>query len=197
MADLARTFDDIYVRNRWNGIETGSGPGSHDVPTRHLASRLVALVAELGIRTVLDVGCGEGGWQPDLPGYVGIDVSKVAIERARRRHGSRAYRVGQWDAMRDRADLVILRDVIQHLDRRTGAALVASIADSGSDWLLASTYAEGSNVDIPAGGCYLPDMTAPPFDLGPAHRVIPDGWSYHEPGVVRDPTKFMGLWRLR
>lgn len=196
MADLGATFDGIYVRNGWNGIETGSGPGSHVIPTSHVARRLVEWVAELDIRTVLDVGCGEGSWQPDLPGYVGLDVSAVAIERARRRHPSRAYRVGQWDAMHDRADLVILRDVVQHLPLVSGAALVHAIAESGSAWLLASTYADGTNVDVRAGDCFNPDMCAPPFGLDAPFRIVPDGWSYHEPGVVRDPSKFMGLWRL-
>ena len=63
----------IYQRNEWNGGETRSGPGSGADSTRLLVPALLQVVHWLGVHSVLDVGCGEGWWQPDLPGYVGLE----------------------------------------------------------------------------------------------------------------------------
>ena len=71
----------IYTENIWHGVESLSGPGSGSAATRHVAPAIVSLVERYGITSVLDVGCGDGFWMPDLPGYIGLDVSPVAIER--------------------------------------------------------------------------------------------------------------------
>jgi SAM-dependent methyltransferase len=187
-------FDDIYRENRWNGIESLSGPGSGDSATREPARALVALVEELSIQSVLDIGCGDGYWMPDLPGYIGCDLSAVAIEQARARHPERTYMVG---IPYKYADLVIVRDVIQHLPLAEGHALVTHAWMAATPgWLLASTYVGGSNVDIAAGDAYSPDLTAPPFYLPVPDRVIFDGYHYHETPELRDERKHLGLWRV-
>jgi SAM-dependent methyltransferase len=188
-------FDDIYRGNLWNGDESRSGPGSGSAATRSVRDAIVALVAELGVETVLDVGCGDGYWMPALPGYVGYDASRVAVRLARANHPDRAYTtVLPWHAF----DLVICRDVIQHLPLQDGLDLLDAIEGTRSTYLLASTYVGGVNVDIPAGGCYSPDLTAEPFGFKPPERLIFDGHHYHEHGTdaVRDPSKHLGLWRL-
>ena len=193
---IPEVFDRIYRANEWAGEETRSGPGSHLAPTRPVAEALLELVGELGIRTVLDVGCGEGWWQPELPGYVGLDVSPEAIRRARELHPERAYMLRPPDAPIPQADLVITRDAMQHLSLPEGARLLALIRESGSRYLLASTYVGGQNVSIRDGEFYSPDLTAPPFGMPAPLRLIPDGYDYGtgEPG--RDPAKHLGLWAL-
>lgn len=184
------TFDVIYAGNLWNGDESRSGPGSGTVATRGLLDEL-RFVAELtAVTSVLDVGCGDGFWMPDLPGYVGFDVSGVALELARERHPEREY-TSVWPA---RAfDLVIVRDVIQHLSLAEGVALLDRVRGSAK-YLLASTYRGGLNIDIPTGGSYSPDLQAEPFGLPDPVYWIFDGHHYHETPEVRDPTKFLGLW---
>lgn len=185
-------FDDIYRENRWNGIESRSGPGSGTEATEAVVTELQALVAELGIGSVLDAACGDSFWMPDLPGYVGIDVAPEAIRLARERHPARAYLVGNIVEMWLPAfDLVIFRDVVQHLPLDVGVAAIAALRASGSRWLLASSFVGGQNVDIEAGDAYAPDLTAPPFSIGEPDRLIFDGY----PGT-RDPRKHLGLWLL-
>lgn len=192
------TFDRIYRGNLWNGAESRSGPGSGDAATARLRRDLVALVDDLGIRRVLDVGCGDGYWFPDVPDYLGVDVSGEAIDRARARHPDRRYRCIDPATMPlpRGADLVVLRDVVQHLSLRDGMAVLAAIVGARPRYLLASSYRGGENVDIRTGEAYAPDLERAPFDLGAPERWLFDGWHYHPTDEVRDPRKYLGLWRL-
>lgn len=192
-------FETIYRSNRWNGVESLSGPGSGLAATSHLPATLRKIVGDFDVRSVLDIGCGDGFWMPDLPGYVGIDVSPTAIAAARARHPDRTYLLA--DARDDRlpsADLVIIRDAIQHLPLADGQRLIGNVRASGSWLLLASTYVGGDNVDIAPGDAYSPDLEQPPFDLGPANMRFFDGHHYHVHGTdaLRDHRKHLGLWRI-
>jgi SAM-dependent methyltransferase len=163
-----------------------------------VAPAIAALVAEMGVTSVLDVACGDGYWMPDLPGYVGIDVAPEAIERARQRHPGREYRVGDIrDGVAGTFGLVITRDAMQHLSLAAGVAVLEAIRATGTTWLLASSYVSGRNVDIRDGEAYSPDLEQAPFSLGQPERMILDGYTYHDPDEVRDARKHLGLWRLR
>lgn len=194
---MTATFDRIYRDNLWNGVESLSGPGSGPIATAHVSGQIVELAAELGVRSVLDVACGDGYWMPDLPGYVGIDVARAAVHAARQRHPDRHYRIGDIRRLRlAPADMVIVRDVIQHLSLDDGVEVIEAIRSGRHRWLLASTYIGGDNVDIETGDAYSPDLSAAPFDLGRPESVIFDGYTYHDPDAVRDPRKHLGLWAL-
>ena len=189
-------FDRIYGDNRWNGIETRSGPGSHREPTRRVADAIVQLVGWLGIEDVTDVGCGEGFWMPDLPNYLGLDVAESAIETALEYHPERVY--ARWDAVVlpvPASDLIISRDAMQHLSLEDGVRFLANLTDR-AQWLLASTFIDGDNVDIETGGAYRPNLEAPPFNMPPALLLIHDGYEWHDGDAIRDPGKMLGLWRL-
>lgn len=199
-------FDRIYRRNLWNGVESRSGPGSGSVPTQPVADWLARFVQERSVRSVLDIGCGDNWWMPDLPRYLGIDVSREAIRRAQRNRPGRRFRIH--DATRGLPrgiwDLVIVRDVLQHLPLRDGMDLLGHVMKRRrTRFLLASTYtgasgyaARGVNVDITQGDCYTNDLTSAPFSLPAPSLTIPDGWDYRRAGVVRDPAKVLGLWEL-
>jgi 2-polyprenyl-3-methyl-5-hydroxy-6-metoxy-1,4-benzoquinol methylase len=193
-------FSRIYQHNEWNGVETRSGPGSHREPTRRVADAIVQLVEQYGITSVLDVGCGEGSWMPDLPGYVGIDVAPEAIEAAKRNHPERKYWLMDWaldgTEMPTYFDLVIVRDVVQHLSVDDALRMFASVLMMKPKYLLASTYVGGQNVDIETGNAYSPDLTAKPFNMTQPELLIHDGYEYHDGDRLRDPAKMLGLWRL-
>jgi len=71
---------------------------------------------------VLDIGCGPGTMVPYLPGteYVGLDLSKEYIERARRRFPQARFvcqGVGEYDLVEpDYFDIVLGLGVLHHLD---------------------------------------------------------------------------------
>lgn len=187
----------IYAKNIWNGVESMSGPGSGAAATMKLREVLPELVAGLAIDSVLDVACGDGYWMPDLPGYTGIDAAPQAIKRARQLHPDRNYIHGDFLTTDVRADLIIMRDVLQHLSIEVAKQMVRR-ARLRCTYLLASSYRGGKNTGISyeslmKGKAYDNDLEVAPFNLGPPTQIIPDGWSYHGDGM-RDERKFLGLW---
>lgn len=75
------------------------------------------------VRSVLDIGCGEGAWHPILrrlrPGvrYTGIDASEYAVRRFGRRRNIRLGDFGSLPAMRlpRNQDVIICADVLQYI----------------------------------------------------------------------------------
>jgi SAM-dependent methyltransferase len=124
-------FTDIYARRVWgDGSGGGSAPGVAG-PWAAIASRVIA---ELAPATVLDVGCGDG-WASagiDLGGakYIGVDPVE-AMHRycfAVHRRATRSFRC--LDAIADElpdADLVLLKEVTQHLSDASVRALIAKL----------------------------------------------------------------------
>ncbi len=191
-------FSEIYRQNAWNGDESLSGPGSGDAATHRIRREIRLLVEELEIQSVLDAACGDGYWMPDLPGYIGIDVAPQAIRRARANHPERAYMSGDIASMRTlpTCQLVVTRDAMQHLSLADGQRFLDRLVTSGAGWLLASTYRGVDNIDVATGEFYSPNLEAEPFNLGAPERLIFDGYDYQTGTEIRDPFKFLGLWRL-
>ncbi|HEY4322230.1 MAG TPA: class I SAM-dependent methyltransferase [Gemmatimonadales bacterium] len=88
------------------------------------------------LRSVLDVGAGEGRWQPVLhrlrpdARYAGVDASRWAVERWGRR---RNLRLGSIDALDELGldppfDLVVAADMLHYLPRQTLRAGLAQLA---------------------------------------------------------------------
>ncbi len=90
-----------------------------------LALTVAEYFLERPVRTVLDVGCGEGQWQPVLarlrPGihYTGIDPSAYAIRRFGRRRNLLPGGFGDLARLRLAAtyDLIICSDVLYYASR--------------------------------------------------------------------------------
>lgn len=121
-----KRYDQAYFDRWYRGPERPS-----DLPTltRNVALAVAAAesVLDRPIQTVLDVGCGEGRWQPVLQrlrpdaAYLGIDASEYAIERFGE---ERNLRHGTFDRLHlhdfdEPFDLVVCADVLHYLDDRT------------------------------------------------------------------------------
>jgi SAM-dependent methyltransferase len=107
-----------YWNNRY---KTGgnSGPGSRGRLADFKAGILNAFVAEHGIDSVIEFGCGDGHQLAlaSYPGYTGFDVSEVAVERCREAfagHKSKRFAL-MADYNRETADVAMSLDVIYHL----------------------------------------------------------------------------------
>lgn len=81
---------------------------------------------ERPLRSVLDVGCGEGAWRAPLlrlrprARYLGFDSSEYAIARHGRRRQLHLARFGDFQHLRPCApvDLLVCSDVMHYLDAR-------------------------------------------------------------------------------
>jgi SAM-dependent methyltransferase len=114
---MQEAFAEVYARDDWEG---GSGRGSTASNTVAYRQLLTDFLRYHEIKSVVDVGCGD--WQfsqlIDWSGidYLGIDTVPAVVKENRKRFGSRA-RFECRDVTREGlppADLVLLKDVLQH-----------------------------------------------------------------------------------
>jgi hypothetical protein len=184
-------FSRVYAERGWAVQTSVSGPGSELDRTADLRRRLPALLEELGVRTLLDAGCGDFGWLrvTELPEqYVGVDVVPelfAALEQDLQR--GRTFL---------RADItrVLCRDVLIHFPDDDIVRAVENLRRTGARWLLTTTFVgRGTNEPIALGDWRTLDLEAPPFDFPPPSRLIPD-----IPVLDRELylDKRLGLWEV-
>jgi SAM-dependent methyltransferase len=109
----ASYWEERYVRGG------NSGVGSYGRLAKFKAEVLNAIVADHGISSVLEFGCGDGN-QLQLakyPSYIGFDVSETAVRMCRLRfkddHTKRFALLNEYTGQK--ADLTLSIDVIYHL----------------------------------------------------------------------------------
>jgi len=144
-----KVYDEAYFR-RWY----------HDpaqrVITPEAVARKVRLVVgiaesllERPIRTVLDVGCGEGAWRAHLrrlrPAvrYTGVESSEYAVRRFGRLRGIRNGTFGALGEVRLAAayDLIVVCDVLQYVPEGELAIGLRAIAERLSGVTYLEAYA--------------------------------------------------------
>lgn len=102
-----------------------SGAGSRGRLAAFKADIVNALIAANRLRSVIDLGCGDGvqmamlGTEDDGPDYLGIDISPEALALCQQRSGARRRFLLHADfastRAAHRADLALSMDVIYHL----------------------------------------------------------------------------------
>lgn len=116
---MSTAFEKIYTNNEWG---CGSGQGSLPKYTRGYAGFLERFVRERGVRSVVDVGCGD--WQFSRyidwgsASYQGLDVVGSVIEANQRDYAREGVAFTHYSGDPDEvpaADLLIVKDVLQHL----------------------------------------------------------------------------------
>lgn len=143
-----KTYDERYFRQWYHGRSAVAHPDELRRRVR-LAVAAAEFVLERPIRSVLDVGCGEGRWRAPLrrlrPGlaYVGVDGSAWVVRRHGRRRGIVQGTFGGVGELRLHRpfDLVVCSDVVHYLstaELRRGLAALSALT-RGMLWLDAFT----------------------------------------------------------
>jgi hypothetical protein len=199
--DLAARFEQIYRTNLWGSEESVSGMGSALVETRTLLREVPHLLRELGTKTLLDAPCGDFGWlsQADLSGiqYVGADVVQELVDRNEALYGGpdSRRRFMRLDLTADRlptADVVLCRDCLVHLSFRNIFEVFWRVKESGSQYLLSTTFVECTrNDDIEDGDWRMLNLQLPPFVLPRPIATILEGCT-ESGGAYND--KALSLW---
>jgi SAM-dependent methyltransferase len=75
-----------------------SGPGSYGESASYKARLINEFIREHGIRSIVEFGCGDGNQLAliEIEEYVGLDVSRNAVERCVARHGDAPKRSFIW-----------------------------------------------------------------------------------------------------
>jgi SAM-dependent methyltransferase len=122
---------------------------------------------------VLDIGCGNGALAADVAGragavVTGVDQDAAAIRAARARHRGPGLTFGAAEARAlpaGRFDVVVLSNVLEHLDERVGF-LRETLARSGARRLLVRVPLFERDWRVP-----LKRELGVDFRLDPTHRV--------------------------
>ncbi len=168
-ADAMRAaFEAIYREDRWSN---GSGPGSHPNNTIEYRGFLARFIEANSVGSVTDLGCGD--WQfsrfIDWSGvrYVGLDVVPAIVERNARLYQAPgiAFRVLQSLDDLPGGDLLVAKEVLQHLPNDTVARYLAAITGRYRFALLTNAIepAEQANRDIGFGDWRPLRLDLPPF----------------------------------
>jgi hypothetical protein len=143
-----RIFTDIYENMSWGkDQESRSGAGSSLAATENIRRELPKLVEKYGIKTILDIPCGDFNWMKhvDLKGvkYIGADIVTPMVESLQKQYGSKDREFVHLDLMSSdlpKADLVICRDCLVHLSYLDFRRAIDNIIRSGAKYLLATTF---------------------------------------------------------
>jgi SAM-dependent methyltransferase len=196
-----RVFIDIYERNAWGGVESRSGSGSTLEQTKTIRAAIPQLLRDLGVRSVLDIPCGDHHWMKEVPlegiQYTGMDIVPAMVERNQRVYGSGGRTFLMGDLVRDpllKVDLILSRDAFSHLLHGDILGALQNIRRSGSTYLLTTTYAERTkNDELDRFGWRPLNLQLSPFHLPPPLLVINENCTEHD-GQYAD--KSLGLWKI-
>lgn len=103
--------------------------------------------------------------------YIGADTVAELVARSWTRFGDAGTRFIRCDLTRDRlprVDVVMVRDCLVHLSLPLVWAALRRIKESGSTYLMATTYPDHhENRNIPTGRWQALNLQDPPFSLPP------------------------------
>lgn len=162
------TFNNIYINNVWGN---GSGPGSYIENVKPWVNAINSVIKEKNISSVLDLGCGDGQWLNLLPldkiSYIGIDASELAISLNKSKN-----HLGNLTFIHDdlvtadypKVDLIIIKDVLQHLPYDMIKSILSKIK-TGCRYALFCEDFSNSDKDINAGEWRGINLMGPKFDI--------------------------------
>ena len=190
-------FTHNHKHGSWGCRESASGSGSTLAETAAIREALPVLFREYGIRSLLDVPCGDYNWMkevaPSLDKYTGADVVRELVDDANRRYAGGSVRFVHLDALKDRlpeVDCILCRDMLVHFPFREILQTLRNFKSSRSRFLLTTTFPDTEvNKDISLANWRMINLERPPFNLPPPVFVVLE----HCPSK---PDKSLGLWRL-
>jgi len=166
-----KVFSKIYKEDLWQG---GSGGGSKVENVKEYVDVLQKYIDKPEVKTVLDLGCGD--WQfskfLDLSSvsYLGVDVVESIIESNSTSYSASNIKFISRDITTyevPKADLIICKDVLQHLCNKDVVTILVKIITSSKFSLITNDFNPDNteNKDIDNGNYRCLDLTLSPFYL--------------------------------
>jgi SAM-dependent methyltransferase len=175
---LTNTFNRIYAEGSWGRDVTGqgtSGSGSTLEITREYRAFVEDFMKKHAVTSVVDAGCGDWSFSSAIDWgaarYLGVDIASDVIEAVRKKHqkGRITFQVGDIAEDLPPADLLISKDVLQHLPNELVHKFIRNNLRKGKyKWVILTNDRDGprQNLDIEPGGHRPLDLAAPPFQVG-------------------------------
>lgn len=134
---LQQIFEDIYSGKKWGGSdrEFDSGSGSVDAVASPYVDAIARYVADRGVRSIVDLGCGDfrvGRAIVAATGvrYTGVDIARPLIEHLRATAANASVDFQCLNLVDDplpAGDLYLVRQVLQHLSNQQIAAILKKL----------------------------------------------------------------------
>lgn len=200
-------FNDFANTGHWiankdkNGVANGesiSGSGSEVAVTATVRKCLGEWIHKYNVSLFLDVPCGDGNWQGLIPGidniaYRGYDIAELAVKRAQEKNAKHASM--SFDTLdltsaipAEKPDMIMVRDVIQHLTLTQGTSMLLNAKRSGAKYLAVTSFASTKeNKGAPqTGRFYFNNVHIHPFNMPSAiescENYVHDGNSLAKKG---------------
>jgi hypothetical protein len=121
--DIKTTFTNIYRINYWGDDESRSGPGSNNKNTINLKKKIIKIIKDLKIKSIVDAPCGDFYWMKNVITnenikYTGIDIVKELILKNTSLYSTKKIKFKRLDITKNTCppgDLLICRDFLFHL----------------------------------------------------------------------------------
>jgi SAM-dependent methyltransferase len=172
---LTNTFNGIYAEGHWGKDVTGkgiSGSGSTLEITRKYRAYVEDFMKKHAVKSVVDAGCGDWNFSSAMDwgdaSYLGVDIASDVIEADRKKYekGKIKFQVGDITKDLPAADLLISKDVLQHLSNELIHKFIKNNLRKGKyKWVILTNDRSSENRDIPTGEYRRIDLTAPPFEV--------------------------------
>jgi SAM-dependent methyltransferase len=172
---LTHTFNRIYAEGVWGRDGTGrgvSGTGSTLEITREYRAYVEDFMKKQDVKSVVDAGCGDWTFSSAIDWgnarYLGIDIASDVIETVRKKHekSNITFQVGDITEELPAADLLISKDVLQHLSNELVHKFIRNNLRKGKyKWVILTNDRGSSNHDVRNGGYRAIDLAAPPFEV--------------------------------
>jgi hypothetical protein len=167
--------------------------------TAAIRNQLPGVFRDFDIHTMLDIPCGDFNWMKSVDfesvDYTGADIVADLIQQNKQYETSNIHfrKLNLIDEKLPKVDLVFCRDCLVHLPNKDVFSSLQNICDSGSTYLLTTTFtSRRHNPDIVAGNWRPLNLEAPPFSFPKPLGTINEGC---DEGGGQWKDKSLGLWR--
>lgn len=173
ISQIEAVFSKIYADDSWG---RGSGPGSNPDVLAEYRAFVERVIRLNGIRTIVDLGCGD--WQFSRyinfgeAQYLGLDLVDSVVSANKAAYGSEKVDFKRAPADLDDippADLIIVKDVLQHLSNEQIMSYREIIRSKFRYALITNSRRKGDvpvNIDILPGEFRCLDLNAAPYHFG-------------------------------
>jgi SAM-dependent methyltransferase len=169
---IKETFFKIYSKNAWGN---GSGDGSHPNAVVDYCQVLTDTIKTYNIKSVLDYGCGDWqfskliDWENLVDSYTGVDVIDTLIQHHTQHYVTNKikFQTVTENFEFPKVDLIICKDVLQHLPNNIVSKLLNSFESSSTYMLItndANIDASISLQDCNMGGWHPLNLTNNPWN---------------------------------
>ena len=172
---LTDTFDRIYAEGTWGKNVAGkgtSGTGSTLEITREYRAYVEDFMKKHSVKSVVDAGCGDWSFSSAMDwgdaSYLGVDIASDVIAAVRKKHekGKIKFQVGNITDELPAAELLISKDVLQHLSNELVHKFIRNNLRKGKyKWVILTNDRGRENGDVASGGYRAIDLAVLPFEV--------------------------------